>query len=76
MVTIPPGTKEDQKIRLKGMGEEGKDGGEPGHLYLNVKIKKPLLQKVRDLLKTWFPKCYLILKKNLLPVQNFQIIDL
>lgn len=52
MVTIPPGTKEDQKIRLKGMGEEGKDGGEPGHLYLNVKIKKPLLQKVRDLLKT------------------------
>ena len=51
MVTIPPGLKEGQKIRLKGMGEAGKDGAEPGDLYLNVKIKKPLLQKVRDLLK-------------------------
>jgi DnaJ-class molecular chaperone len=51
MVTIPPGIKEDQKIRLKGMGEEGKEGGEPGDLYLNVKIKKPLLQRVRDFLR-------------------------
>ena len=51
MITIPPRIKEGQKIRLKGMGKEGKGGGEPGDLYLNVKIKKPLLQKVRDLLK-------------------------
>ena len=51
MVTIPPGIKEGQKIRLRGMGKEGKDGGESGDLYLNVKIKKPLLRSVRDLLK-------------------------
>ena len=51
MITIPPGIKEGQKIRLKGMGKEGKDGGEPGDLYLNVKIKKPLLRRVRDLLQ-------------------------
>jgi DnaJ-class molecular chaperone len=51
MITIPSGIKEGQKIRLKGMGREGKDGGDPGDLYLNVKIKKPLLRKVRDLLK-------------------------
>ena len=51
IVTIPSGTKEGQKIRLKGMGEEGKDGGKPGDLYLKVKIKKPLLEKVRKFLK-------------------------
>ena len=51
MVTIPPRLKEDQKIRLKGMGDPGKDGGEPGDLYLKVKIKTPLLEKVRSLLK-------------------------
>ncbi len=51
MVTIPSKIKEGQKIRLKGMGAVGKDGGEPGDLYLKVTIRKPLLQKVRDLLK-------------------------
>jgi len=50
IITIPPNVKEGQKIRLKGMGEEGKEGGESGDLYLKVKIKKPLLQKVKDLL--------------------------
>jgi DnaJ-class molecular chaperone len=51
MVNIPPEIKEGQKIRLKGMGAGGRDGGEPGDLYLKVKIRKPLLQKVRELLK-------------------------
>jgi DnaJ-class molecular chaperone len=51
MITVPPGIKEGQKIRLRGMGKEGKEGGEPGDLYLNVRIKKPLLQRVRDLLR-------------------------
>jgi curved DNA-binding protein len=43
--------REGQKIRLKGMGELGRDGGEPGDLYLKVKIQKTLLQKVRQLLR-------------------------
>jgi DnaJ-class molecular chaperone len=51
IVTIPPGIREGQTIRLKGMGSEGQEGGEPGDLYLKVRIRKPLLQKVRDLLK-------------------------
>ena len=42
--------KEGQKIRLKGMGKPGAEGGEPGDLYLKVKIKKPLLKRVRELL--------------------------
>jgi DnaJ-class molecular chaperone len=50
IITVPSGMKEGQKIRLKGMGEPGKEGGEPGDLYLKVKIKKPLLQRVRELL--------------------------
>jgi DnaJ-class molecular chaperone len=51
VITMPPGVKEGQKIRLKGMGAPGKDGGEPGDLYLKVKIKRPLLEKIRELFK-------------------------
>ncbi len=49
IVNIPPGLKDGQKIRLKGMGEPGKDSGEPGDLYLKVKIKKPLFQRMKEL---------------------------
>jgi DnaJ-class molecular chaperone len=51
IITIPPGVREGQKIRLKGMGGEGKEGGERGDLYLKVKIKKSLLQRIRDLFR-------------------------
>jgi curved DNA-binding protein len=51
IVAVPPGMKQGQKIRLKGMGAPGQDGGEPGDLYLKVIIKKPFLEKVRGLLK-------------------------
>jgi curved DNA-binding protein CbpA len=51
IITIPPGVREGQKIRLKGMGAQGKEGGEPGDLYLKVKIKRPLLQRIRELLR-------------------------
>jgi curved DNA-binding protein CbpA len=51
IVTIPPGMKAGQKIRLKGMGELGKDGGEPGDLYLKVKIKKPLFERIKNFLR-------------------------
>jgi DnaJ-class molecular chaperone len=49
IVTIPPGMKNGQKIRLRGMGALGKDGGESGDLYLKVKIKKPLLERLKEL---------------------------
>ncbi|OGP62218.1 MAG: molecular chaperone DnaJ [Deltaproteobacteria bacterium RBG_13_47_9] len=51
MFTLPPGIMEGKKIRIKGMGAEGKEGGESGDLFLNVQIRKPLFQRVRDLLK-------------------------
>lgn len=46
IVKIPPGVREGQRIRLAGMGKPGR-GGPPGDLYLKVKIRKPLLQKLR-----------------------------
>ena len=49
-VKIPRGIRERQRIRLAGMGESGKGGGKPGDLYLEVRFKKPLLQKMKDLI--------------------------
>jgi len=51
MVKIPPGIKNGQRIRLKGMGAQGKGGGESGDLYLRVLIKVPLTQKIKNFLK-------------------------
>jgi curved DNA-binding protein CbpA len=48
VVKIPPGTRHNQKIRLAGMGEEGKGGGKTGDLYLKVHIRKPLLQRLKE----------------------------
>jgi DnaJ-class molecular chaperone len=50
VVKIPPGIKHNQSIRLAGMGEDGKAGGKPGDLYLKVRIRKPLLQRLKDFL--------------------------
>jgi DnaJ-class molecular chaperone len=46
LVTIPPGMRAGQKIRLKGMGESGKGGAESGDLYVMVRPKNPLLEKI------------------------------
>ena len=56
VVKVPPGIKEGQKIRLSGMGENGKGGGTAGDLYLKVKIKKPLLRKIKDMISELKPK--------------------
>ncbi len=47
VVKIPPGVREGQRIRLSGMGEDGKGGGTSGDLYLKVQIKRPLIQKIK-----------------------------
>ncbi|UCE56721.1 MAG: DnaJ domain-containing protein [Desulfobacterales bacterium] len=52
VVKIPPGVKDGQKIRLAGMGEDGKGGGAPGDLFLKVHITKPLFQSVKDLISS------------------------
>jgi curved DNA-binding protein len=48
-IKIPAGIKEGQQIRLKGMGDVGKGGGEPGDLYLEVRLKNSLQNKLRSL---------------------------
>jgi DnaJ-class molecular chaperone len=47
VVKIPPGVRDGQRIRLAGMGEDGKGGATPGDLYLKVQIKRPLIQKIK-----------------------------
>ena len=54
LVTIPPGMRAGRKIRLKGMGEDGKGGGEPGDLYIEIRIKRNFLQILKDFLKRFF----------------------
>jgi DnaJ-class molecular chaperone len=51
MVRIPPDIQNGQRIRLKGMGAPGKNSGENGDLYLKVKIRTPLPDKIRKSLK-------------------------
>jgi len=51
MIKIPAGIKEGQRIRLKGMGKDGSNGGESGDLYLKVKIHTSFLQKIKEFLQ-------------------------
>lgn len=46
LVGIPAGFPEGGQLRLKGMGGPGKGGGEAGDLYLKVRLRKPLMQKI------------------------------
>jgi DnaJ-class molecular chaperone len=50
-VTVPQNMRSGQRIRLKGMGEPGKDGGPPGDLYVKVFVRSPLLPKIGESLK-------------------------
>lgn len=51
IVNVPRGIRDGQRIRLRGMGEQGKGGGESGDLYITVRVRKPLKETVRDSLK-------------------------
>jgi curved DNA-binding protein len=48
-VNIPRGIKDDQKLRLKGKGMPGENGGAPGDLYIAIHIRKhPKFERRED----------------------------
>jgi hypothetical protein len=49
VVKIPPGIRHGQRIRLAGMGEPGAAGGRPGDLYLRIRVRKPLAEKLKKI---------------------------
>ena len=50
IIKIPPGIKHHQSIRLANMGTNGKAGGKSGDLFIKIRIRKPLLQSLKDFL--------------------------
>lgn len=52
IVRVPPGVKNGGKIRLKGLGEAGRAGGSPGDLYLTVRIRRPLIERIKGYIKS------------------------
>ena len=51
LITVPSGIREGQKIRLKGLGEQGKNGGEAGDLFLKVRFRRPFIERVKEILR-------------------------
>lgn len=53
-ITIPAGIADGQKIRLKGYGGEGRNGGPAGDLYITFNIQSPqgVRREGNDLYKT------------------------
>jgi len=47
VVQIPAGVRDGQIIRLNGMGKRGSHGAPSGDLLLKVRIKIPLLKKLK-----------------------------
>jgi molecular chaperone DnaJ len=55
-VTIPPGIREGQRIRVAGQGGPGRHGGPPGDLYLTVHVTPhPVFRRIGDDLELDLP---------------------
>jgi len=50
-IKVPPGTRDGQKIRLRGMGANGKGGKGSGDLYLKIRVTRSLLRRIREFLQ-------------------------
>lgn len=48
IVKIPAGIRDGQKVRLAGLGQPGRGGAPDGDLYLQIRIKTPFLQRVKE----------------------------
>ena len=53
VVQIPAGMREGQLIRLAGMGHEGRAGGRPGDLLLEVRLRRSLRGQIVRALSRW-----------------------
>lgn len=47
VVRIPAGVREGQRIRLAGLGHEGRAGGAPGDLLLEVRLRRPIWERIK-----------------------------
>jgi DnaJ-class molecular chaperone len=56
MIKIPQGIKNGRKIRLTGQGEAGKYGGGPGDLYIEIRIRTSLTERLVNLFRGLFGK--------------------
>lgn len=55
-VKIPPGARDGTRVRMSGEGEPGAAGGEPGDLYLRIKVgPDPRFVREGDDLRTTVP---------------------
>jgi DnaJ-class molecular chaperone len=54
VIKVPPGIREGQQIRLSGMGNDGSHGALPGDLYLKITIRRPLIERVKQLADSIF----------------------
>ena len=52
VIQIPAGVRDGQFIRLNGMGRPGSHGAPAGDLLLKVRIKRPLMQKLKRLVSS------------------------
>jgi molecular chaperone DnaJ len=50
-LTVPPGTQNGTRLRLRGLGMPDPKGGAPGDLYAEVKVRLPL--PVDEATRTW-----------------------
>ncbi|WP_119390391.1 DnaJ C-terminal domain-containing protein [Taklimakanibacter lacteus] len=55
-VTIPPGTRDGQTLRLKGKGRPGYNGGEPGDALIEIEVRPhPLFKREDDNIRIELP---------------------
>jgi DnaJ-class molecular chaperone len=55
-VTIPPGTRDGQVLRLKGKGRPGYNGGEPGDALIEIRVAPhPVFKRENDDIRVELP---------------------